>query len=286
VGRAEFEADLPAILEAMDQPSIDGVNTWFVAKAAKAAALKVAISGLGGDELLAGYPSFVDLPRWRRRFGVLAGIPGIGPLSRGVLQALAPAMLREQPKAAGMLEFAGSWPGVYLLRRALFLPHELPALIGAEISREGLRQLDLLGGIAASLTPDPGSNVGRVCALESCNYLRGQLLRDADWAGMAHGVEIRTPLVDIELLRALAPCLPHLRPGVGKAALAAAPSRPLPTAIVNRAKTGFSAPTGGWMSDTTTRGEPKGLTSRRWARRVIAHSATAPSQSPSLATAA
>ena len=59
------------ILEAMDQPSIDGVNTWFVSKAAKEAGLKVAISGLGGDELLAGYPSFLDLPRWRRRFGPL-----------------------------------------------------------------------------------------------------------------------------------------------------------------------------------------------------------------------
>ena len=72
VARTEFEADLPAIFAAMDQPSIDGVNTWFVAKAAKEAGLKVAVSGLGGDELLAGYPSFVDLPRWRRRYGPLA----------------------------------------------------------------------------------------------------------------------------------------------------------------------------------------------------------------------
>ena len=60
----------------MDQPSIDGVNTWFVSKAAREAGLKVAVSGLGGDELLAGYPSFTDLPRWRRRFGWLAALPG------------------------------------------------------------------------------------------------------------------------------------------------------------------------------------------------------------------
>ena len=197
-------------------------------------------------------------------------------------------MLRERPKAAGMLEFAGSWPGVYLLRRALFLPHELPALIGPEVAREGLRRLELFERIGASLTPDPGSDIGRVCALESCNYLRGQLLRDADWAGMAHGVEIRTPLVDIELLRALAPCLPHLRPGAGKAALAAAPSQALPAEVVSRAKTGFGVPTGAWMSDAVTRGhrEPKGLASRRWARQVIAQGRAAPSPSPSLATAA
>ena len=60
----EFEADLPRILEAMDQPSIDGINTWFVSKAAHELGLKVAISGLGGDELFGGYPSFRDIPRW------------------------------------------------------------------------------------------------------------------------------------------------------------------------------------------------------------------------------
>ena len=281
VDRAEFDADLPAILEAMDQPSIDGVNTWFVAKAAKEAGLKVAISGLGGDELLAGYPSFVDLPRWRRRFGALAGIPGIGLFSRAALQTLAPAMLRERPKAAGMLEFAGSWPGVYLLRRALFLPHELPSLIGPDLAREGLRRLDLFGRIGANLEPDPGSDVGRVCALESCNYMRGQLLRDADWAGMAHGLEIRTPLADIELLRAVAPCLPQLRPGEGKAALAAAPSTPLPADVVGRAKTGFTVPTGDWMAEAEAgRGRGprlKGLASRQWARKVYAAAMPAPS---------
>ena len=274
VDRAEFAADLPAILEAMDQPSIDGVNTWFVAKAAREAGLKVAISGLGGDELLAGYPSFVDLPRWRRRFGALAGIPGVGPLSRGVLQALAPAMLRERPKAAGMLEFAGSWPGVYLLRRALFLPHELAARVGADVARDGLRRLDVFARLAASLDPDPGSDVGRVCALESSHYLRGQLLRDADWAGMAHGVEIRAPLVDIALLRALAPCLPQLRPGAGKAALAAAPSTPLLADIVRRAKTGFSVPTGDWMADAgrpfLRHGPSASPALCRWARELFA----------------
>src|SRR5262249_42053329 len=86
VGEREFHGDLPAIIEAMDQPSIDGVNTWFVAKAAKEAGLKVALSGLGGDELLAGYPSFVDLPRWRRFFGPLAAIPGLGCGARALIR--------------------------------------------------------------------------------------------------------------------------------------------------------------------------------------------------------
>ncbi len=291
VARREFAADLSALFAAMDQPSIDGVNTWFVAKAAKEAGLKVAISGLGGDELLAGYPSFVDLPRWRRRYGPLASAR-LGGFARRVLNTAAPGLVSERPKAAAMLEYAGSWTGAYLLRRGLFLPHELPALIGAELAREGLERLALTPLLGAALEPDPGSDVGRVCALESLNYLRNQLLRDADWAGMAHGVEIRAPLVDIELLRALAGSISTLTPGAGKAALAAAPRTALPAEIVSRAKTGFSVPTGAWMTEASgcavdaPRPASKGLASRQWARQVFgaAQGASDPAV-PSLAAA-
>ncbi|MGB6026016.1 MAG: asparagine synthase (glutamine-hydrolyzing), partial [Candidatus Sulfotelmatobacter sp.] len=208
----EFVEDLPAILEAMDQPSIDGVNAWFVSKAAKEAGLKVAISGLGGDEILAGYPSFLDLPRWHRRFGPLTAIPGAGFLARKLMAAVAPAFSRVTPKALGVLEYSGSWAGTYLLRRGLFLPHELPGVMDPEIAREGLRRLRPLRRLAANLTPDPSSDVARVCVLESAQYMRNQLLRDADWAGMAHSLEIRVPLVDFTLLRALAPVIPVLTP--------------------------------------------------------------------------
>ena len=205
VSEQEFRDDLPHILEAMDQPSIDGVNTWFVSKAAKEAGLKVALSGLGGDELFAGYPSFRDIPRWRALYGAFAAIPFSGKLARKLVVALAPSFARRQPKAAGMLEHAASWPGAYLLRRGLFLPHELPTLLGDDMAREGLRRLNYAQSIRMQLTPDPGSNVARVGVLEASNYMRNQLLRDADWAGMAHSLEIRVPLVDWQLTKALAP---------------------------------------------------------------------------------
>jgi asparagine synthase (glutamine-hydrolysing) len=73
---------------------------------------------------------------------------------------------------------------------------------------------------------------------------------------MAHGVEIRTPLVDVELLRNLAPVIGRLAPGAGKTALAAAPSRPLPSAVTSRAKTGFSVPTGAWMNAVAATATP------------------------------
>jgi len=278
VSRREFEEDLSAILDAMDQPSIDGINTWFVAKAAKEAGLKVALSGLGGDELLAGYPSFVDLPRWRRHFGAVAKIPGIGSFARALLRSLAPNVMRARPKALGMLEYAGSWPGAYLLRRGLFLPHELSDVMDPALAAEGLKQLMPLRHFAQSLSPDPGSDIGRVCALESGQYLRNQLLRDADWAGMAHSIEIRVPLVDMDLLKSLAPIIHALKPGAGKTALAESPSRPLPSEVIARSKTGFSVPIGSWVASAALRTASEGripptgagTLSRRWARRVFA----------------
>ena len=103
-----------------------------------------------------------------------------------------------------------------MLRRGLFLPYELGTLLDPAMVREGLRRLRAQGRIGAALRPDPGSNAGRVCALESTCYLRNQLLRDADWAGMAHGVEIRVPLADSALLRTLAPVIPAMTAGAGK----------------------------------------------------------------------
>jgi asparagine synthase (glutamine-hydrolysing) len=143
-----------------------------------------------------------------------------------------------------------------------------------ELAREGLERLQPLRRLAHDLRPDPGSDVGRVCVLESAHYMRNQLLRDADWAGMAHGLEIRTPLVDYSLLTALAPALASLIPGTGKAALAGAAERPLPMAVTDRAKTGFGVPTGAWMNDLAghrpRKNEPsRGLVSRDWSRLVL-----------------
>jgi asparagine synthase (glutamine-hydrolysing) len=277
IGEKEFKDDLPAIFDAMDQPSIDGVNTWFVAKAAKEAGLKVVLSGIGGDELLAGYPSFADVPRWRRRFGPWAQVPGLGWLLSGLARGIAPWFLRSRPKALGIFKYSGTWPGAYLLRRGLFLPEELRHLIEPEMALEGLRRLQPLRQLSKSLVPDPSSSIGRVCALESSFYLRNQLLRDADWAGMAHSLEIRVPLVDPSLLRSLAPAIGTLAPGIGKAALARAPSKELPGDIIARAKSGFGVPIGAWIAKslaqaakTTEVAETKGAVSRRWSLAVLA----------------
>src|SRR5262249_27051554 len=104
VTQSEFNADLPRFVEAMDQPSIDGINTWFVSKAARELGLKDAISGLGGDELFGGYPSFRDIPRWVRLLALPSRTPLLPRAFRMAAQPLARA-LGASPKSAGLLEF-------------------------------------------------------------------------------------------------------------------------------------------------------------------------------------
>jgi asparagine synthase (glutamine-hydrolysing) len=267
VGAEEFEGDLPAIFNAMDQPSVDGVNTWFVSKAASELGLKVALSGIGGDELLGGYSTFRSIPRTRRLAGPFASIPFAGRTTRWLLTHFAPLLIRRNPKIAGLLELSGSWAGSYLLRRAVLLPFELDQVMDEDIAREGLEQLDPVGLIAATLDPDPGSDFGRVSALESSNYLRNQLLRDADWAGMAHSLEIRVPLVDFSLLRDIAPFMATQPVGAGKMILANAPRHPLPDSVTGRSKIGFAIPIASWQKGAATHVPNRG-DSRQWARQV------------------
>lgn len=250
VSREEFHADLPKIFNAMDQPTIDGVNTWFVSKAAHEAGLKVALSGVGGDELFGSYPSFRNLPR-------------LAKFARVPLAARALRRISRHPKARFMAGLASTPSGAYLLQRGLYLPDELPSIVGAELAHDGLQRLAVLDLIADAITPDPGTDFGRVATLEASLYLRNQLLRDADWASMAHSVEVRTPLVDAALLRQLAPLLLEKRSAC-KMALASM----LSPGMRRRPKTGFSVPIRDWRS-LTYDGTSTGM--RAWAQCVFEH---------------
>jgi asparagine synthase (glutamine-hydrolysing) len=258
VSRSEFHADLGAVLAAMDQPSIDGVNTYFVSKVAKQAGLKAVLSGLGGDELFGGYSSFRQIPQLVRR---------VGNFPAGAAKALrvisAPVVKHfTSSKYAGLLEYGGSYAGAYLLRRGLFMPWELPDLLDPEVVREGWRTLQPMLQLEATTKGIAGDQL-RVSALEMTWYMRNQLLRDADWAGMAHSLEIRVPFVDLHLLRAVVPFVTGLQ---GKKELARTPASPLPEAILKRRKTGFSIPVRNWLAGTDAISEVRGA--RGWAIRL------------------
>ena len=262
---AEFRSELPRIFAAMDQPTVDGLNSYFISKAAHDLGLKVAMSGAGGDELFGGYTSFRDIPRWMPVTSVLARVPRLGDAVHRLNSALSKRSRHISPKMGEIVRYGGSYAGAYLVKRGRFLASELPSILGDDIAAEGLRRLDLLKLIERVVTPDPGNAFARVAALESSLYLRNQLLRDMDWASMAHSLEVRVPLVDAHLLRKVAPALVTRRER-GKQLLASAPRPPLPPEVRERRKTGFTLPIKEWLTQEAT--GPVEFGKRSWARKV------------------
>lgn len=265
LSRQEFLASMPHVFEAMDQPTVDGLNSYFISRAAHDMGLKVAMSGAGGDELFGGYTSFRDIPRWMPFTSVLARIPHLGNLVHSINTAMARRSRHISPKMGEIVRYGASYAGAYFVKRGRFLASELDAILGRDVAQEGLRRLDLLNLIERAVTPDPGNAFARIAALESSLYLRNQILRDMDWASMAHSLEVRVPLVDAHLLRRVAPALVGRRER-GKKILAGAPRPPLPDVVQNRRKTGFTLPLKEWLRQES--GGKVEFGKRTWARKV------------------
>jgi len=274
ISRSEFEQDIPLILDAMDQPSIDGVNTWFASKAAAERGYKVVLSGVGGDELFYGYSLMKELPRSAMQGRVIAAIPGGRLLVKAACAYLAKG--HRHPKVKGIPEFIGSLEGVYFLKRCLFLPEELSILMGEESARDGLERL--AGSPPGMSKANAVTGAAGVCLLDSTHYLRNQLLHDSDWASMAHSLELRTPLVDAALLRALRSVHTGFVGGAGKRMLGQSPNSALPQDIIGRPKTGFGVPMTQWLAAATDRRNWESLPlladrgtpwTRRWAKVVL-----------------
>ena len=260
-----FRDELPNALDAMDQPSIDGLNSYFVCKAASELGWKVALSGTGGDELFGGYSTFRIIPRLVRSLGLFRHLPTAArAFERGYSKVMPKSHAKFSPKTAHTLKYAHSYEGAYLMKRGLFLPEELPDVVGDETAEEGLKRLGILDLIRETITPDPGSAFARVAALEAALFMRNQLLRDIDWASMAHSLEVRVPLVDAFLLRKVAPAVFTSLRRDGKELLAHSPKTPLPESILTRRKTGFTLPINDWL-EHEHREVPHSFGMRPWA---------------------
>ncbi len=264
VEKKDFQSELDNILDSMDQPTTDGINSYFVSKAAKEAGIKVVLSGLGGDELFGSYPSFSQVPHSARLLGPFTRVPYLGKGFR----ALSAPLLKHftSPKYAGLIEYGGNYGGAYLLRRGMFMPWELPEVLGPDMAREGWQKLQTLVRLEATHKEIANKHL-KISALEMSWYMRSQLLRDTDWASMAHALEIRVPFVDVKLLDSVAPLL-AISSAPTKRDMALTPIKPLPAGLLGRGKTGFTVPMREWLEKDGLKKSERGM--RGWIKKVYA----------------
>jgi asparagine synthase (glutamine-hydrolysing) len=238
VSRQLEHNDARSFIRAMQRPSIDGLNTYLVCRVVAEHDFKVALSGIGGDEALAGYRHFRLLPylhalRWSDR------------VPRALREALVARLPRRGALASDkVLELIGSdgprnAPGLSRLQRRLFSPADVRALAGVEVAVEDMADDNGSGGA--------GRNALDLSVAEIEGYLQGTLLPDADTYSMTWSVELRVPLVDVEFLR-VALAVDPVR-GVGKREFARIVGDPLLQECAARPKQGFELPMDRWLRD-------------------------------------
>jgi len=253
-----------AFLNHLDQPTIDGFNTFTVAKFAADHGMKVVLSGLGGDEVFGGYASFTKIPtmcRWHKAARMIPGLCQM--LERGKPQ---------HRRLAEFLRAPGTVADAYASLRGIFSKSEAAQLAawitgGEEVKAESKKWK------AEGCIPD------QISELELTRYMRNQLLRDSDVMSMAHGLELRVPFVDRALLETVSRIPAALRLQPGKRLLTQAVPE-VPEWVVNQKKRGFLFPFEKWLGsewgrefDEAARGSPVAVSTwyQKWSIFVLRH---------------
>ena len=237
LGESEFHDSFTGILDAMDMPCCDGINTWFISKFARQQGLKAVLSGIGGDELFGGYPSFNRMGMSDFLHRLPSFLINIGKKSNA-----------KELNRLSYLNMDGI-KGVYLFLRGHFTPLEIAKQLDA--SEDEI--WDILNNVPVFQDLPNLALKDQASWMELNIYMQNQLLRDADVMGMANSVEIRVPFLDDDFIKLVLSINPGLKyQGIGpKPLLINAYRDNLPEAIWKRPKMGFSFPFADWLSKSS-----------------------------------
>lgn len=236
----DFKNELNDALKAMDHPSGDGPNTYVVSKATKNAGITMALSGLGGDELFAGYDIFnrtlkLDKLKW------LGGIPGIS-LAAKLNKSLRPSV--SSAKIAEMMELNSlDFKNTYPLSRQVLLEDQIKKILSDKTLSK-----NSVAAMVRTIKAQSGNLLSSVGIAEISTYMQNVLLRDTDQMSMAHALEIRVPFLDYELVEYVMGLPDKYKiPTTPKKLLVDSLGELLPSEIVNRPKMGFTLPWKNWL---------------------------------------
>jgi asparagine synthase (glutamine-hydrolysing) len=275
----EMLARLDEAVSALDLPSMDGINTYFVSRSARAAGLKVALSGLGGDEVFGGYETFRRTPAYQRMAQAGSRVPA--GMRAAMATAMADAGGRFVPgdaarKLAALWKNSSSLPDPYFFGRLLFTPAQVAALMnGARPAPAASLWWQWLQD--AAVRARKLDSFAAVSCLEAQSYLVNTLLRDTDSMSMAHSLEVRVPFLDHALVEYVThlPREVKLAKGVPKALLVATLADLLPAEVVHQAKRGFTFPWAAWLRGPLKQKIAQGLSELSPALREVIDSKTA-----------
>ncbi|MFN7986191.1 MAG: asparagine synthase (glutamine-hydrolyzing) [Thermoanaerobaculia bacterium] len=235
-------ASFPEALRSQDQPSGDGLNTWLVSRAARCEGLSMTLSGLGGDEVFAGYPNFRQFERLVKLSGAAAFVPGAF-LSFLAGCAARPSASHRMRKGVDVAQAAGDPAGVYTALRSHLTDRQIEGLIPEPAFRRVARNEG--PRISAAMSGDAVNDFSR---LDLAGYLRNTLLRDTDTMSMASSLEVRVPFLDHKLVEYVLSLSGGMKlEGEGNKALLFEAVPELPREAGLRPKMGFVLPLGAWF---------------------------------------
>ena len=258
ISNNDFFLDENNIFQHMDQPTVDGINTYFISKFAREKNFKVALSGLGADEIFKGYDLFKQIPKIYKLFKLF-------PKEIGKIISKFGHKVNNDKimKLLILMKDKESIPWLYYVKRGIFMPHEINKFFNIKTIKDHIDNYILKTERLCD------SNIlSSLSKIEFENYLKNQLLRDSDWAGMASSIEIRVPFVDANFISNLSNTniFEH---NYQKKDLTNLIKQPNIKKIISKPKRGFYTPVEHWVDKNSISDSNEYKLTKSWSLNVL-----------------